>query len=1471
MKNRKTLIRAARGILTQGVAVASDRLATITGTGKHPLNRSFFIGAAFAILAVAPHAANAQNLSWSPTAENSGGPGTWDTVPSHLTWFNGTITLPWDNTAGTSANFGGIAGTVTLAEPITVQNITFATDGYTITGDQLTFFGAASTITTSGGLDTINSVLGGAGALIKAGPGTLTGTNTYAGGTTFTGGVLSIASDANLGAATGNHTFNGGTLLTTAPVTSARSISLPGNGTIDNGGSADTFSGTITGVGALTFTGAGTTTLSGTNTYTGGTTITGGGTVHISSDANLGAATGPLTLNSGTLATTSNITTTRPVTVGVGGATFDVAPPTTFTIGSTLLGSGPITKIDTGTLSLGGANNFAGAIAINAGTLQFSNPSGLNSTYSGVISGPGAILQSGAGITTLSGINTTYTGSTSVAGGILQFSNDANLGTGPVSISNGATLRATTTVTSTRPITLVSGTDNISVTSGTLTLGGVIDGAGQLTKTDGGILTLTGTNTYTGGTTIVGGTLSISSDTSLGTAGTLTLSGGTLATTANITTATAVSTTANSTINVAAGTTLNLTGTLIGANTITKANTTGTLELSGPNTGVSGTGFTGAMSINGGTLAFNPASGTTVTYTGAISNVGAVAQVGAGTTILSGSNSWTGGTTISAGTLQIGNNPTTNQSAGAISATGAIANNASLVFNTTTALSLSGVISGAGTLTQETGSLTLAAGTTNTYTGPTNVTGGALFVNANNTGTGLVTVSSGATLGGSGTIGGSVDMTLGGTLIPAPSVLPPAPGTAVTAGTLTIGGNLTLSSGTTLNYALGAAGPFPAGPPIPGGSLNSLIAVGGHLTLAGSLNVLQTTGGSFSPGVYALFTYGSLTGNNSSLTIASAPAPLSALSISTTLTAGQVDLVYAPPVFPMLFWNGSTTSQPPVGVQGGNGTWQGPTGTTNWTNSTGTTSSPWADNGFAIFAGTPGTVMVNNTIAGPVNFTGAQFMVGNASNFYLVTGAPLTIVINNTEINVGDGTPTGASITATINSVIQGTGTQFTGGINKTGLGTLVLTGANNYTSGTTISAGTLQIGNGGSTGSVPGNIVDNAALVFNLGTAAPAATRIFSGIVSGSGSLTQEGAGTIVLTGSNTYTGGTIINAGSTLQIGNGTTGSILSPSVTNPTATITDNGTLAFNVNTNPTYTGISGNGSVAILGGTVTLGGMNTYLGGTTLSGGTLNVSDDTNLGNESGSFTISGGTFIPSASFTMSRPIVLAGTPSGSGTFNPPSTPAPGITLTLSGPISGAGRLTTFSGTTVLTNATNSYTGGTFVQNSTLQISSDANLGGAASTTGIITFNNGTLITLAPVTSARGIMIGASGTANTGTINNGGNIDTFSGVISSGATSGVGGPLTFTGAGTTILSGANTYTGPTAVGDNPWHGRAHQAGYRHIDPDWRQHLHRRHDHQRRNPPTRQWRNDWKHCWERHRQRDISIQPRQRYNDLRWYNRR
>ncbi|HBV12218.1 MAG TPA: outer membrane autotransporter, partial [Brevundimonas sp.] len=94
--------------------------------------------------------------------------------------------------------------------------------------------------------------------------------------------------------------------------------------------------------------------------------------------------------------------------------------------------------------------------------------------------------------------------------------------------------------------------------------------------------------------------------------------------------------------------------------------------------------------------------------------------------------------------------------------------------------------------------------------------------------------------------------------------------------------------------------------------------------------------------------------------------------------------------------------------------------------------------------------------------------------------------------------------------------------LTKAGRGTLILTGDNLYTGGTTIQGGVLQIGNDGATGSVLGDIVNHGALAFQRSD-----DFAFDGIVSGSGVLIKNGAGTLTLAGANTYTGGTTLRGG--------------------------------------------------------------------------------------------------------------------------------------------------------------------------------------------------------------------------------------------------------------------------------------------------------------------------------------------------------
>ncbi|NJL19321.1 MAG: hypothetical protein HC901_03340 [Bdellovibrionaceae bacterium] len=90
------------------------------------------------------------------------------------------------------------------------------------------------------------------------------------------------------------------------------------------------------------------------------------------------------------------------------------------------------------------------------------------------------------------------------------------------------------------------------------------------------------------------------------------------------------------------------------------------------------------------------------------------------------------------------------------------------------------------------------------------------------------------------------------------------------------------------------------------------------------------------------------------------------------------------------------------------------------------------------------------------------------------------------------------------------------------GSGTTILLGNYNHTEGTIINAGTLQLGNGGATGAVAGNITNNGTLIFNRSD-----NPAFAGVISGTGSVVKQGGGTLTLNGTNTYTGNTTVSAG--------------------------------------------------------------------------------------------------------------------------------------------------------------------------------------------------------------------------------------------------------------------------------------------------------------------------------------------------------
>ncbi len=456
---------------------------------------------------------------------------------------------------------------------------------------------------------------------------------------------------------------------------------------------------------------------------------------------------------------------------------------------------------------------------------------------------------------------------------------------------------------------------------------------------------------------------------------------------------------------------------------------------------------------------------------------------------------------------------------------------------------------------EKTGTSTWTLTGTGTSATPWTVQAGTLLVNGASTGN--VSVNGLATLGGSGTIDGNVVVNSSGILSPG--------GTGAAPGTLTINGNLTLNGGSLLSYNLGQAG-------VPGGPLNDLININGNLTLDATLNVTTAPGGSFDPGVYRIFNYtGTPSGN---LAIGSVPSPDFSLQ---TAILGQINLINTAGMS-VNFWDGGTDGRGNNTIGGGDGDWHPGPGNDNWTNGAGIFNSNYSAGAFAVFQGAPGTVTVDP--AGVVS-GGMQFVTDG----YVVQGGEITLN-GPAVIRVGDGTTGGAGVTATIASKLVGTA-----GLVKSDMGVLVLTGENSYTGGTTISGGVLQIGDGGTSGSIIGDVVNNAALNFNRSDAVT-----FGGGISGTGAVVQLGSGSTSLTGVNTYSGPTVVAAGT-----------LIGQATSFGSGQMINNAALVFDQPIDATFANqIVGNGSLTKRGaGNLNLTGANTLLGATTVEAGKLSV--------------------------------------------------------------------------------------------------------------------------------------------------------------------------------------------------------------------------------------------------------------------------
>ena len=440
-----------------------------------------------------------------------------------------------------------------------------------------------------------------------------------------------------------------------------------------------------------------------------------------------------------------------------------------------------------------------------------------------------------------------------------------------------------------------------------------------------------------------------------------------------------------------------------------------------------------------------------------------------------------------------------------------------------------------------------------------------------------------------------------------------------------------------------------------------------------------------------------------------------------------------------------------------------------------------------------GIATVTTLTTGTLNLNGAISSIGTLNGGTVALGSL-------TALSVSDGTFAG---------VISGS----TGSLTKASVGTLILTGANTYAGGTTISGGTLQLGNGGTSGSIA------AGDVTNSGTFAISRSDdlTFASKITGAGAFTKLGTGNLTLTAANDFTGATLISAGTltsaagalastsgitvnaaifaaadynlaaTLALDTTATASISAADLS-VTGAIANAGTTADALNFSAStgkiiLTSLAGVGKTrfgaaaditgGVAEGTVTVVGVL----GANITGGTVNA------GSLAGD--VSGGSVTVTGALTGN---VLA----GAGTVSAGSmTGSVASSVTVSGLLTGAITLGTNAlgslSSTSVTGGTNTITGAATV---TTVNGGTTTVGGVAT---IATLTSGTVnlrgasATIGTLTDGT-VNLGTSTLSTALTVNDG----TFAGLLA-----GANGSLIKASSGTLTLSGANTYGGGTSV--------------------------------------------------------------------------
>jgi fibronectin-binding autotransporter adhesin len=688
-----------------------------------------------------------------------------------------------------------------------------------------------------------------------------------------------------------------------------------------------------------------------------------------------------------------------------------------------------------------------------------------------------------------------------------------------------------------------------------------------------------------------------------------------------------------------------------------------------------------------------------------------LASSGSGSVKLTGNNTYTGPTVLQSGGLILGSATALGATSALNVQSGSIAYDAGVASDLSVSpLTLSGNVSidvgannpvfansigngGAGGVTKlGSGTLTLAGA--NNYTGATAISAGAVKVanTGSATGSGDVSVASGAVLTGNGTVSGNVTVAGSAKVTPGDGV-----------GDLTVGG-LTLDSGSLLDIELAS----------PSSGDRIIVSGSGGLTInGGGINFYNPANGQgvSTPGTYNLIQYSGVLGG-SGVSALSVLNPQAGYRYTFGAAAGFVTLQVDE--FGMITdWTSTGSGSFSTAGNWSNGVPTGIGATANFVaaSASGSTVSLDGDrtlggisfnsaNSYTIAQGTGGNLTINNdTSSASINVIAGNHTIS----------APVALTSNLTF--------TAASASSlTFSGAVSGTSD-----ITKSGAGTLVLSANNTINGSTLVSAGAIEFGslaslgsgnitlNGGALRYAAGTTEDISSRAINFGSSGGAIDTNGNNITFGSpvgnssvGSLIKQGAGSLTLAGNNTYAGPTVIRQGSLniaadvnlnasgvgVTLDGGTLVNTASLSMPRVITVAAGGGTLAPVGNTTFTLPqAITGNGSLNIAGsGTVSIPVAMTKTGGITLTSGRLYVSNGSSaIGSALGTnvVTFAGGTLTSVNSSTSSATsftnnIVV---PTGSnGTINMGNRFALGNNVTTY-TVTGNGTLNINAGTTV----------------------------------------------------------------------------------------------------------------------------------------------------------------------------------------------